>query len=65
MRVTRRPLPGLTSGAGNLLDDALPGCRRRQAACASAGDWTTYAAHYSRRRPILAKDIEPSITAPE
>jgi hypothetical protein len=28
---------------------------------ASAGDWTTYAAHYSRRKPTPAEDAEPPL----
>jgi hypothetical protein len=32
---------------------------------ASAGDWTTYAAHYSRRKPTSAEDIGPATAAPE
>jgi hypothetical protein len=32
---------------------------------ASAGDWTTYAAHYSRRKPTSAEDIEPATRARE
>ena len=32
---------------------------------ASAGDWTTYAAHYSHRKPNPAEDTGPAATAPE
>ena len=27
----------------------------------SAGDWTTYAANYSRRKPTPAEDVEPAL----